>query len=286
MKAQVWTGEVEGALVAEKVEVVVLVKAAPVLTSKLEESMCVAGIRIDGGRHDWIRLHPIPFRDLENDLRFAKYQRVEVDVIRPISDRRPESWRPIHGSIKLLESYSTANGWAQRRNLVRQLGERTMCELVAANQSGSGVGVPSLAMIRPVGVPRLVISERDTEQLETWERRADAAFGTRSLFDNPQESKPKLEVVPWRFSYQYQCMAESCQGHKQTIVDWEVVNLWRKVRNTPTWMEKMRKKFEEELWLNRDTVLFVGNQEQHPTAFLVLGVFWPPKGEAQGVFDV
>jgi hypothetical protein len=38
----------------------------------------------------------------------------------------------------------------------------------------------------------------------------------------------------------------------------------------------MRQKFEDELWRDKDSVLFVGNQEQRPLSFLVLGVFWPP----------
>jgi hypothetical protein len=32
--------------------------------------------------------------------------------------------------------------------------------------------------------------------------------------------------------------------------------------------------------------LFVGNQEEHPTGFLVLGVFWPPAGTYQALFDL
>ena len=44
----------------------------------------------------------------------------------------------------------------------------------------------------------------------------------------------------------------------------------------------MRRKFEEELWAaDRDTVLFVGNMEQRPWNFLVLGVFWPPRDPLQ-----
>lgn len=62
----------------------------------------------------------------------------------------------------------------------------------------------------------------------------------------------------------------------QEPVDWEVVALWRKVRHRPNWQELLRDKFERELWANRSSVLFVGNQEQHPGSFLVLGVFWPP----------
>jgi len=48
----------------------------------------------------------------------------------------------------------------------------------------------------------------------------------------------------------------------------------------------MRAKFEGERWNGRDTVLFVGNQEQHPASFLVLGIFWPPDVPAQGVMKL
>jgi hypothetical protein len=85
-----------------------------------------------------------------------------------------------------------------------------------------------------------------------------------------------FDVVPWRFRYGYRCAKAGCNGHHQTIVDWEIVALWRRVRYRPNWRELMRQKFEQELWDGRDSVLFVGNQEQGPISFLVLGVFWPP----------
>ena len=80
----------------------ILVKAAPVLTSELQESMCVAAMRL-GPQPDWIRLHPVPFRDLADDTKFRKYQEVTVQAIRPRNDRRPESWTPIEGSISATD---------------------------------------------------------------------------------------------------------------------------------------------------------------------------------------
>jgi hypothetical protein len=38
------------------------------------------------------RLFPVPYRFLDADKRFAKYQRIEVDVIRASQDPRPESY--------------------------------------------------------------------------------------------------------------------------------------------------------------------------------------------------
>jgi hypothetical protein len=55
-----------------------------------------------------------------------------------------------------------------------------------------------------------------------------------------------------------------------------MAGFYRRVRHFSDWREKIRKR-----WLNllcaadRDTAFIVGNQHQHPTAFLVLGVWWP-----------
>ena len=270
----------------ERMKVLILVKAAPVLTRELEETMCVAGVRIDQGEPRWVRLHPVPFRDLDDDSRFAKYQAVTVDVFRPRSDRRPESWSPLHGSIVPEELMGTDNVWAQRRQVIDGLGEATMCDLIVANCSGSGAGTPSLAVVRPIAPPKLKITPRSEDQLREWRRRADAAGTKLSLFDDPNTRKPDFEVVPWRFQYEFHCLAPGCAGHTQTIVDWEALALWRRVRRQSNWQGQMQRRFEEDLWRGRDTVLFVGNQEQYPISFLVLGVFWPPAGPAQKLLDL
>lgn len=271
---------------SERLELIVLVKAAPVLTSRLEETMCVAGIQTNAPRREWIRLHPVPFRDLNDDAKFTKYQRVSVDAIRPKGDRRPESWTPLEGSITLGEVLSSSDGWAARRPFIEALPEANMCDLIAANKSGSGPNTPSLAVVRPADPPTLSITRRDAAQIKKWEHRAAAVQARMSLFDSPGDEKAPFEVVPWRFRYKYRCGARTCSGHEQTIVDWEVLALWRNVRGEPDWEEKMRKKFEETLWFGRDSVLFVGNQNEYPVSFLVLGVFWPPAGPAQGVLEL
>ena len=161
-----------------------------------------------------------------------------------------------------------------------------MCELNEANRGGSGPGVPSLGVVRPAEPPHLAISERDEAQIAEWRRRAAAADARVSLFDDPAAKKPPFEVVPWRFRYEYRCSAAGCNGHSQTIVDWEILALWRRVRSNADWKELMRRRFEDDMWSHRDSVLFVGNQEQHPTSFLMLGVFWPPVGPVQTMLEL
>ncbi len=245
--------------------------------------MCVAAMTLDD-RPEWIRLHPIPFRDLEDDSRFKKYQEIDVHVIRPSADRRPESWTPQYGTLRLGRTVGTKHGWSARRERVAALGKHTMCALNAANAGGSGLGVPSLAVVQAASPPELVITKRAADQVTTWQERADAIAARPSLFDDPDKPRHAFEVVPWRFQYRYRCLANGCHGHQQPIIDWEILTLWRKVRHDSDWQELVKAKFEDEMWaVGRDSVLFVGNQVQHPQSFLVLSVFWPPRQPLQPV---
>ena len=259
----------------------ILVKAAPVLTPQLEEAVCVAGVTLDS-KPRWIRLHPVPFRDLDADSQFQKYQEITVDVVKPRSDRRPETWVPQVGSIHLERLLGTEHGWSRRRERLEGLPRPTMCDLMRLNRQGSGPQTPSLAVIQTKSRPHMLITKRDPEQLARWRERAEIIAAQGSLFRDPAQNSPTLEVVPWRFSYKYECIASSCRGHDQTIIDWEVAALWRNVRNRPNWRALMQQKFVTEMWTrDRRTELFVGNMQQRPHSFLVLGVFWPPATPVQ-----
>ena len=259
----------------------VVVKAAPVLTANLQEGMCVAAMDL-GPEPRWIRLFPVPFRDLADDSKFRKYQEITVQAIRPSDDQRPESWVPIEGTINTCRVLGTEFGWSARRERIASLGEWNMCDLRELNRQGSGPNTPSLAVVRTAEPPELLITRRDPEQIDRWRDRAQAIANQPSLFDDPNRVRRPYEVVPWRFRYGYRCMVPNCRGHKQTIVDWELVALWRKVRHRENWRDLMRQKFCNDLWApGRDTVLFVGNMGQRPHNFLILGVFWPPHSAAQ-----
>ena len=129
-----------------------IVKAAPVITAELDESMCVAGIewsQWSGTPGNWIRVFPVAFRDLEENDRFRKYERVRMRVRRDTMDRRPESWRPQGGEVtRLAEPLSTENAWSDRRDLIESVTFPTMCELIRENDGGHGEQPRSLAAVR------------------------------------------------------------------------------------------------------------------------------------------
>ena len=99
-----------------KEKVLIAVKTYPTISEKYKELACTAGFREDGS---WIRLYPIPFRLLDQEQQYKKYQWVEVDIARNKGDQRPESHRVLSTSeIKLLHEVGTDREWEERRKLV------------------------------------------------------------------------------------------------------------------------------------------------------------------------
>lgn len=68
----------------KKTRLLVTVKTAPLLSTKYTETVCTAGLLRDG---TWIRIYPIPYRLLDKDQRFKKYQWIEVKLEKDTSQR-------------------------------------------------------------------------------------------------------------------------------------------------------------------------------------------------------
>lgn len=88
----------------ERMKVLITVKAAPEPSKSYGDTVCVAGVRVDGEPHEWIRLYPVPFRHLATEEQFSKYQVVELDVNPAQHDSRSESRRPVWGSLTIGEA--------------------------------------------------------------------------------------------------------------------------------------------------------------------------------------
>jgi hypothetical protein len=255
----------------ETIELLVTVKAYPALSAKYGEAECIAGVQVDAPQPQWVRLFPIPFRDLPFSQRFRKYQMIRLEVEPHGTDTRPESYRPNVESLtcgERLDTQKTDKKWERRRAYVEPLEVESMCEL-ARRQRIDGT---SLGLFRPSVVEDLTV-EPDSGD---WDPAKKVIADQPSLLF---PGKKGLEKIPYRFRYRYRCSDAQCKGHHQSIVDWELAQAFRSwdypeeerlLKIKERWLEKM-------FGPDRDTRLFVGNQLQHPEAFLVLGVFWPPK---------
>ena len=104
-------------MVAPKVKrVLITVKAYPNPSKKYQETVCVAGIDIEN--HEWIRLYPVPYRDLDQNKKFKKYTIIKVKVIKAKDDKRPESYKVDPNSIQIEEFLDTKDKWERRKAIV------------------------------------------------------------------------------------------------------------------------------------------------------------------------
>jgi len=266
----------------ETIDFIPLVKAYPALSRKYGEVSCVAGMEMTAAGPRWIRLYPVPFRSLEDDKQFSKYQPVRLKVEAHRSDRRPETRRPDRDSIELRGApLSTKNAWAQRRRFVEPLMTASMCEIARRQRSDrTSLGVFRPKRVLEFSVEKASVDEAKLQIAKAWAAQTSLLDGLGS--DERTNQLRELEQVPWKFRYRYECDDANCKGHNQLIIDWEIAQFYRRVRHFDDWRDRMRKRWLDEVCGDdRDTAFFVGNMHQHPRSFLILGVWWPPQRPEQ-----
>lgn len=143
-------------------KVLITVKTYPSISTKYDELVCTAGFKEDG---TWVRIYPIPFRKLDFEDRYEKYQWIEIDLIRNRSDFRPETYRPKDTdfvNIKPLEKINTDNNWQKRKEIVLKNGFKTnLTELIQDAHNKSIC--TSLAVFKPKQILDFVVEKTERE---------------------------------------------------------------------------------------------------------------------------
>ena len=70
------------------IELMVNCKTYPAVSTKYVETVCTGGVERDG---NFVRLYPIPFRFLEKDEQYGRWDVIRVHAYRDSKDARPES---------------------------------------------------------------------------------------------------------------------------------------------------------------------------------------------------
>jgi hypothetical protein len=257
----------------------VTVKTYPNPSETYGETVCVAGVRLDRGQPEWIRLYPVKFRNEDFDRQFKKYEILRVNgTYRQPNDNRPESFRPRQDELEHLEWLDTSNNWLRRRQLLGDLvGGTTMCGLLEQNPvGGMGIPSPSLGLIKPTDIEVTVVdgdSWTPVEQTKIDKASAPDLFGT---------SLQPLEAAPYAVRYRYRCEAPKCRGHNQKVLDWEAGQAgrrWLKSDGDARAREMLLGRWRDTMLSpDRDVHFYVGNQNLHRRSFSILGV-WYPKTE-------
>ena len=139
-----------------KTKVLITVKTYPNISSKYDELVCTAGFLEDGSM---IRIFPIPFRKLDYESQYAKYQWVEMDLIKNTSDFRPESYTftdRLFQNITPLEKINTDNNWQERKDIVLKNGYYTNLTTLI-NEAKDHNNGRSLAVFKPTRILDFVI---------------------------------------------------------------------------------------------------------------------------------
>lgn len=247
-------------MVAERATVLITVKASPEIGRTHGETVCVAGIRLDGDDYRWIRLFPVQWQWFWQG-EHPKYQVIELEIDKHDKDQRPESYRPRLDTTAVLDQLPAGK---RRAEVLNRLPQYRMCDLVAAK----GWARPSLGLVVPREITGFTREDHtgDTAHAAKMNRAAQGSLLAQGA--------PKLEFSPFTFKLAYRCQSASCRGHEQSIVDWEISEAWRNWRRSyPTdYLDRI-----EEKWLSlvdpaRLPALYVGNQHQAPQGFLVLGI--------------
>ncbi len=259
----------------EKVRVLITVKTYPIPSEKYDELVCTAGVREDGS---FIRLYPIPFRDLDFGKQYEKYQWIEVDAEKHKGrDVRKESYRPDCDTLVTLgEPIPTGRdqSWHDRAKFALAKKAASLEDLKEQQDRDR----TSLGVFRPKKVTDLVAVKAPA----AWKPGFLAALRQSRLFETRQNTSEPPRKIPWKFQYKFECDDSRCTGHQMMIEDWEIGRLyWRLIDAGKTEADAIagvREKFLDQICgRDRDTHFFVGTILAHPKSWVIIGVFWPKK---------
>lgn len=248
-------------------EVLVICKAYPSPSKKYGETVCTAGITKGG---HWIRLYPVPYRDLPFHQRFKKFQWIKVNV-QPALEKlsRPESHKIDAKTITLLNDIPPGvAGWIDREKYFLPLLSKSLEDL----QDQQGAKNVSLGIFKPKEVIDFVIEESDKD----WDEKKKSIVGQKGLF----QKRSSLEKIPYKFSYRFSCNDGRCKGHKLIVLDWEAGESYRKFKDIykgeQLTLEKMKDKWLNYFFRKRESYFVVGTDSEFGH-FMVLTVISPQR---------
>lgn len=260
----------------EKQRVLVTVKTYPTLSRKYGETVCTAGVRQDG---TWVRLYPVPFRRLEEEQQYSKYDWIECELLRNTADPRPETYRPVNpAELVRVDHLGTRHAWAERRRLLLETARvyDSLDELI----EGAKRNQTSLAVFRPKQVLRFAWEEEEREWDARRLREMREMHSQLDLFEDNQwrETFRVIRKLPYSFSYEF----EDASGRQSdlTVLDWEVGALyWNCLRSANgderRTLAKVRQKYFDE-FLRTDLHFFLGTTQQFhfraPNPWIIVGV--------------
>ena len=175
-------------------KLLILCKTYPSPSSKHIETSCVAAMDEDGSL---IRLYPVPFRLMDEESQFKKWQWIEADVEKKNDDHRPESHRIRADNLSVVGvPIPTDREWAQRRLWTDKLTCYSSFTEVDAARVSSGT---TLALLKPGRIVALEIEKaRHADWTDEERDKLVRAQQQGTLFAGPADLDPDAQEDPVR----------------------------------------------------------------------------------------
>ena len=250
----------------QKKKFLIAVKTYPAPANKGIEVSCTAAITENS---EWIRLFPVPYRFLDGDKRFQKYQWIEA-LVCPASDHRRESYKIDVDSICILsQPLSTKNAWKERKEILNPMKSDCLCCLQEHQKSN---GFPTLGLFKPREVTRFSMESVESQ----WTESELAKLNQIGFFEGGHHKT--LEKMPYKFFYHFRCVHDHCKGHRMSCTDWEMAQAYRNFRINygSDWRKKFEERFVDFIINKCDVHFFVGTVSNHPNNWIIVGLFYPP----------
>jgi hypothetical protein len=271
-----------------KERVLITVKTYPTLSKKYGETVCTAGVRPDG---TWVRLYPVPFRRLDEEQQYKKFDWLDCGLARNERDKRPETFRPVdQAELKPVDHMGTEDNWRERRRLLLRTARvyDRLDELI----DGAKANEVSLAVFKPTRVIDFIWEDDEREWSADKLRQMREFHSQLDLFEDNSWRKT-FEVIPklpYNFSYRF----EDATGRRSElqVLDWEAGALyWNCLRladgDEGRARAKVRQKYFDE-FLQKDLHFFLGTTQLYhsfaPNPWVIIGVFPIPHEHQLGLF--
>ncbi|HEX6901266.1 MAG TPA: hypothetical protein VF789_16195 [Thermoanaerobaculia bacterium] len=236
----------------EEKRILILGKTYPSYSKKYTENACTGGLL--GDTLEMIRLHPIPYRYLEEGNRFSAFQWIRAKVTKHMSDPRPESYRIDDRDIKVEEVIPATEHRSRRRFLEKSPHLfRSLEELKDRQQREE----TSLGIVQPKEVIGCYLEKKSERERQEWLEKEREVLSQEVLFG--EKMKP-IDFVDVRFKVKWRCDDDSCQGHDMALLQWGIHELYRKLKSDPACEEKIINAMSRQLDLEeRDVFFFLGS---------------------------
>lgn len=235
----------------------------------------MAGMAEDGRL---IRLFPVPFRLVEDDQQFKKWQWVRARVRRAQDDARPESHRVSVDTIQLEgEPLPTRDHWIARREAIKAVPVFDSFDALDAARESDVVTLGLLRPTRLLGLDITPVDNPDWTEDEKAKLLQEQQQGNLFDADEDQRSLRTLKKLPFDFHYRYECQtAAGPVEFRHKLVDWEAGALYWNVRRREDWQAAFRQKFITD-FVDREVHFLMGTVHRFPKQWLIVSVLYPPR---------